>query len=175
MKWYIAKCPTGAENNALKSFQEFLAKANLSDCLGEILIPYAQIAAAKNEQKPRRSLKSNMANYVFLQLNLSQTVQEIFSKVETMNLMLDEDLNPIVTPDAEIEAMKAKIASTSEQMEQAFQPGQQVKVLEAPFEDFTAIIEKVDEVKQIANVSVPILGRQISVELPFKSIKRITD
>jgi transcriptional antiterminator NusG len=170
MKWYIAKCPTGAEANAIKSLQEFLIKANMNDELGEIFIPYS-----KEKQTQRRNGKSNMANYVFLQMNLNTTLQEIFQKLETMNLMLDEDLNAITTTDEAINAMRLKLDESLKLQEQGFMPGETVKVMEAPFQDFTATIEKVDEAKQIASISVPILGRQISLELPFKSIKRITN
>lgn len=170
MKWYIAKCPTGAEANAIRSLQELLIKANMEDALAEIFIPYS-----KERQAPRTSKKGNMANYVFLRMSLDVHLQGIFQKVEIMNLMLDEDLNPIVATDEAIDAMRLKLDESVKLQEQAFMPGETVKVMEAPFEDFTATIEKVDEAKQIASISVPILGRQISLELPFKSIKRITN
>lgn len=168
MKWYIAKCPTGAENTALRSLNELLSKMHLTEHLGEFFIPYD-----KNVKRTQR--RSNMANYVFIQLDLTPAVQDVLNKVEVMNLMLDEDLLPIVTADEEIEKMRAKIVEAKEASEKTFVIGQLVKVMEPPFEDFTATIEKIDEAKLMASVSVPILGRQISVELPFKSIKRITD
>lgn len=168
MKWYIAKCPTGAEHNAMKELKELLMKTHLEAHLGEYCVPYE-----KNIK--RTSKRSNMANYIFIYMDLNHQIQEFFSKIEVMNLMLDEDLNPIIVPDDEVESMRAKLQETQIQKENIFEVGESVKVLEAPFEDFTATIEKIDETKEIATVCVPILGRQISVELPFKSIKRITD
>jgi len=170
MKWYIAKCPTGAENNAIKALNELLTKMQAAELFGEIFVPY------HGQDKAKRTTKrASMANYVFLKMDLTPKMQDIINRVEVMHLMLDENLSPITTTDEEVELMRAKIDATMEVQAQSFTAGQMVKVLEAPFEDFTATIEKVDDEKQIASVSVPILGRQISVELPFKSIKRITD
>jgi|GEM_PF-2914834 len=169
MKWYIAKCPTGAEQNAIRALQELLNKMHATELLSECFVPYHA-----NKEK-RNSKRSSMANYVFLRMDLTPKMHGIMNKVEIMSLMLDENLNPITTSDSEIEAMKAKIEAAKEIDDQSFSAGMVVKVLEAPFEDFSATIEKVDNEKQTATVSIPILGRQISVELPFKSIKRIND
>jgi|AutmiccBRH37_all_1029493.scaffolds.fasta_scaffold46398_1 transcriptional antiterminator NusG len=168
MKWYIAKCPTGAEHNAIKEFRELLMKTHQSEMFEEYCVPY-------EKSHKRTSNRSNMANYVFIRMDLVQSVQSLFSKLETMNLMLDENLDPVVISDEEVAIMKAKLEEALIQKAHVFEVGETVRVLEAPFEDFTATIEKVDEAKEIASVSVPILGRHISVELPFKSIKRITD
>ncbi len=170
MKWYIAKCPTGAENNAIKALQELLTKMHAKELFSEFFVPYHGTDKAKRTTK-----RANMANYIFLRMDLTPKMQDILNRLEVMNLMLDENLNPITTSHEEIELMRAKIEASMEVQAQSFTAGQMVKVLEAPFEDFTATIEKVDNEKEMANVTIPILGRQISVELPFKSIKRITD
>jgi len=168
MKWYIAKCPTGAEHNAMRELKELLIKTRQEANLGEYCVPYER-------NIKRTSKRSNMANYIFIYMDLNPKIQDLFSKIEIMNLMLDENLSPIVVPEEEVQAMREKIAEAELVKENVFEIGQSVKVLEAPFEDFTATIEKIDESKEMATVCVPILGRQISVELPFKSIKRITD
>ena len=168
MKWYIARCPTGAEENAIKDLKFILSKMNILDDMGEYLVPY--------ERKRARTLRRNVANYVFIQLNMHENMIEAFGKSKIISLMLDENLNPITVAQEEIDNMQNTIAKKKmEEEEIEYLPGQTVKVLEAPFEDFNAIVEKVDKNKQILTVSVPILGRQVSLELPFNSIKRITE
>jgi transcriptional antiterminator NusG len=81
----------------------------------------------------------------------------------------------MVVSDADVQKMLDKIDINKSKKENDFSVGESVRVLEAPFEGFTAVIEKIDLPKETATVSIPILGRQISVDLSFKSIKSIKE
>jgi len=166
VKWYIAKCPTGAEEHAVNDLKFMLSKMHALENIGEHLVPY--------EKTRSHNSRKNVANYVFIQLDLTEDVMKAFNKAKIISLMLDENLKAITVSQEEVTNMQETIASRKQFAEESeFVPGQSVQVLEAPFEDFMATVEKFDKVKQIVTVSVPILGRQVSVELPFNSIKRI--
>ena len=55
--------------------------------------------------------------------------------------------------------------------EQTFEVGQEVRVIDGPFADFTGIIKEIDSKKGKLNVLVSVFGRETSVELDFREVK----
>ena len=171
MKWYIAKCPSGVEERCILSLREVMKKMGIDDCLGEYFV------------SPRKKVASDSigarriapANYIFIQLNFDQKVMQAFKTVEIMSLMLNENLHPQSISQSEMDAMLGKVESEDKEEKLEFSIGEKVSILEEPFAGFSGTIEEINEKSQSAKVLVPILGRPLSLELQFKSIKRITD
>jgi len=54
----------------------------------------------------------------------------------------------------------------------AFEPGEMVRVIDGPFNDFSGVVEEVDSEKSKVKVAVMIFGRSTPVELDFTQIER---
>jgi transcriptional antiterminator NusG len=55
--------------------------------------------------------------------------------------------------------------------EQRLEVGQEVRVIDGPFVDFTGIIKEIDSRKGKLNVLVSVFGRETPVELDFRQVK----
>jgi len=55
--------------------------------------------------------------------------------------------------------------------EQTFEVGQEVRVIDGPFADFTGVIKEIDSKKGKLNVLVSVFGRETPVELDFREVK----
>jgi transcriptional antiterminator NusG len=54
----------------------------------------------------------------------------------------------------------------------AFQPGEEVLVIEGPFNEFNGIVQDVDYEKSTLSVEVLIFGRSTAVELEFSQVEK---
>lgn len=165
-KWYIVKCPTGVELKFIHEFKEALEKQKTQDLLEDYFIPLISQQKVTN----RRAI---MANYLFVKIVHSENIDTIITRLKYASLMRDQSLNLVVVDEETIQNLKNKDQEEKERLDSKLGPGELVRILEAPFLDFEGKIEKIDEEKQIAAVTVTILGNPISIELPFTAIKRI--
>jgi transcriptional antiterminator NusG len=54
-----------------------------------------------------------------------------------------------------------------------FEPGEVVRVVDGPFNDFTGVVENVNYEKSRLQVAVQILGRSTPVELDFGQVEKV--
>ncbi|RYZ76927.1 MAG: transcription termination/antitermination protein NusG, partial [Proteobacteria bacterium] len=84
-------------------------------------------------------------------------------------------LKPVPVPDAEVEKMTNRIAEGQSKPRPriSFQEGENVRVVEGPFANFSGVIEGVNPDKGKVKVLVSIFGRSTPVELDFIQVEKI--
>jgi transcriptional antiterminator NusG len=58
-------------------------------------------------------------------------------------------------------------------MKQTYTPGEQVKIIEGPFESFSGVIEEVNPEKNKLKVMVGIFGRSTPVEVEMTQVEKV--
>jgi len=64
------------------------------------------------------------------------------------------------------------LAESSEEINIAYVVGESVKVIDGPFNNFSAIIEEINEEKKKLKVSVKIFGRKTPLELSYMQVEK---
>ena len=82
--------------------------------------------------------------------------------------------NPKSITDAEASRILNQIEHGIDESSQsvAFEPGEMIRVIDGPFNDFSGVVEEVDSEKSKVKVAVMIFGRSTPVELDFTQIER---
>ena len=83
--------------------------------------------------------------------------------------------NPVPVPDSEIEAVSRQLSEGKARARPrvVFEPGDQVRVIDGAFANFTGTVEEVNEDKQKVRVLVSIFGRSTPVELDFSQVEKV--
>ena len=83
---------------------------------------------------------------------------------------------PVPMREAEVNRMLGKVdelALTTEHISIPFIVGENVKVIDGPFNGFTGSIEKVNEEKRKLEVMVKIFGRKTPLELSYMQVEKV--
>ena len=62
-RWYVVQAYSGFEKNVQKTLKERIARENMEDYFGQILVPVEEVVDIKNGRKPSVSVNSIRAMY----------------------------------------------------------------------------------------------------------------
>jgi len=82
---------------------------------------------------------------------------------------------PVPILDKEAEAIFAQVRDGISPSKQSisFEIGENVKIIDGPFESFVGLVEQIDDEKSRVKVSVSIFGRSTPVDLEYSQVEKI--
>ena len=179
LKWYVVHTYSGFENRAKKSLEEQIKQKGLEAVFGEILIPMETVEEQKNGQK--RTQKRKFApGYIFVQMEMNDVTWHLVKNTPKVTGFIGADKNerdklkvPSV-PEKQVLAMTQQLKETAAKPVPKidFESGDNVRVVEGPFANFSGTVEEVNHAKQKVRVHVTIFGRSTPVELDFNQVTK---
>ena len=173
-KWYVVHAYSGYEKNVANALKERIALSNLEEFFGEILVPTEEVVEMRAGQK-RRSKRKFFPGYVLVQMELTDETWHLVKETpRVMGFIGGKADQPAPLSDAEANAILARVEESSEMAtpKTLFEPGELVRVIDGPFNDFNGVVEEVNYEKSRLQVAVTIFGRSTPVELDFSQVEK---
>lgn len=174
MSWYVVHTYSGYENKAKLSLEERIKSNKKEPFFGEIIVPEENVVELKNGQK-RTTKRRFFPGYILVRMHLNDETWHIVKETPKITGFVGDRLKPVPVPDAEVEKMTNRIAEGQSKPRPriSFQEGENVRVVEGPFANFSGVIEGVNPDKGKVKVLVSIFGRSTPVELDFIQVEKI--
>ena len=172
--WYVVHAFSSFENRVKRSLEEAVARAGMQDHFGEILVPTEEVVEMRGGQQ-RRSERKFFPGYVLVQMDLTDETWHLVKSIpRVMGFIGGTGDRPAPISDKEAEAILQRVQEGAEKPRPKvlFEPGEVVRVVDGPFNDFTGVVEDVDYEKSRLKVSVLIFGRSTPVELEFAQVEK---
>lgn len=173
-KWYIVNVQTSSENTAKNAIEERIKTTKMEQYFGEILIPAENVVELVKGQKTTKSRKF-FPGYIFVQMFLNdQTWHLVKNSSKVTGFVGGAKTRPPEVPEAEVLRVTQQMAGVSEKPRAKinFSIGEQVTVIDGPFNNFTGTVEDINEEKAKVKVLVSIFGRPTPVELDFIQVEK---
>lgn len=172
MKWYAIQTHSNFENKAKASLIEKARQAGLSDHLGEILVPTENVVEVRKGEKAQRE-KKLLPGYMLAELNLTPQMWHAVKTASHISGFVGNDRDPAPVPPHEVERLRGQMEEGAKTVKPvvSFQVGDQVKVIDGPFKNFTGKVEEVNPEKARVRVLVSIFGRATPLELEFTQVE----
>jgi transcriptional antiterminator NusG len=154
--------------------KERLARSGLDDFFGEILVPTEEVVEMRGGQK-RRSERKFFPGYVLVQMELNDETWHLVKETpRVLGFIGGKADQPAPLSEAEANAILDRVAAGSDKVtpKTIFEPGEVVRVVDGPFNDFNGVVEQVNYDKNRLQVAVTIFGRSTPVELDFSQVEK---
>ena len=169
LRWYIVHAYSNFEHKVKSSLEERIKMMGLDDKFGEILVPTEEVIEMKEGQK-RKSERKFFPGYVLVQMNMDDETWHLVKEVPKVLGFIggsSDSPAPITEAEADNILQRIKEGVDKPRPKVLFEPGEVVRVIDGPFNDFSGVVEQVNYDKSRLQVAVQILGRSTPVALNF--------
>lgn len=174
MRWYVVHAYSGYEKKVAAAIKERVELAGMDDLVGDVLVPTEEVVEMRGGQK-RRSERKFFPGYVLVQMELSDVTWHLVKETpRVMGFIGGKADQPAPITDAEANAILQRVVDGVEKPrpKTLFEPGEMVRVIDGPFNDFNGVVEEVNYEKSRLQVAVLIFGRSTPVELEFGQVEK---
>ena len=173
-RWYVVHAFSGYEKQVQRSMTERIARAGMEDMFGDILVPTEEIVEMKGGQK-RRSDRKFFPGYVLVEMEMNDESWHLVKEVpKVMGFIGGTSDRPAPISEKEADTILNRVQEGVDKPRPKilFEPGEMVRVVDGPFNDFNGTIEVVNYEKSRLRVAVLIFGRSTPVELDFHQVEK---
>lgn len=171
-RWYVLHTYSGHEKRVRRSLEEYIAREEYGDFFGEILVPTEEVVEMRGGQ--RRTTERNFyPGYVFINMDMTPETWHLVNSIpHVCGFIGGKEPTAISQNEANsiIEQVEAGVNNPRPKF--YFAPGELVRVIDGPFEEFNGTVEDVNYEKSKLRVSVTIFGRSTPVELDFSQVTK---
>jgi len=174
LRWYVVHAYSNFEHRVAEALKERVRRAGLEHKFGEILVPTEEVVEMRDGQK-RKSDRKFFPGYVLVQMEMDEDTWHLVKEVpKVLGFIGGTPEKPAPISDKEAMAILRRVEEGVDKPKPKvlFEPGEVVRVVEGPFNDFTGVVEEVNYEKSRLRVSVSIFGRSTPVELDFNQVEK---
>ena len=176
-KWYVVRAVSGQEAKIKDYISSEIERLGYSKMVEDILVPMQKIVQIRNGKKISKE-KTYFPGYIMIKADLSGEVPHVIKSVTNVIGFLGETKGgePVPLRAVEVNRMLGKVDEltlATEQINIPFVVGENIKVVDGPFNGFTGAIEKVNEDKRKLEVMVKIFGRKTPLELSYMQVEKL--
>ncbi len=172
MKWYVLHTYAGYEKRVQKTLGEHITRHKFDDKFGKIVVPTEEVMEMRGGQK-RTTERNFYPGYVFVQMEMTIETWHLVNGIPYVSRFIGgEKPTPISESEAQAIMDKIEAGAKKPRPKYSFAPGEVVRVIEGPFEDFNGTVEDVNYERSKLRVSVSIFGRSTPVELEFSQVDK---
>jgi transcriptional antiterminator NusG len=173
-QWYVVHAYSNYEHKVKSSLEERIKRFGLEEKFGDILVPTEEVVEMREGQK-LRSERKFFPGYVLVKMEMDDETWHLVKEVpKVLGFIGGSSDRPAPITEREADAILNRVQEGADKPRPKvlFEPGEVVRVIEGPFNDFNGVVEQVNYDKSKVRVAVQILGRSTPVELDFGQVEK---
>ncbi len=173
-RWYVLHARSGFEAKVKMTIEESVIREGLEDLVGEVLVPTEQVVELKNGQKKTAERKF-FPGYMLVNMDLTEPSWLLVKNTNNViGFIGGSSGKPSPITQREVDKILARVQEGADKPKPkvAYQPGEEILVIDGPFNEFNGLVQAVDYEKNLLKVEVLIFGRSTSVELEFSQVEK---
>jgi len=170
--WYVIHSYSGYENKVKKNLEHRIESMGMQDQIFQVVVPTEEEIELKDGQR-RTTERRVFPGYVFVDMIVNDDSWYVVRNTPGVTGFVGSGTKPIPLRPEEVEKIMKRMEAEAPRVKVSFQPGQRVRIVEGPFEDFMGTVEEINMEKGKVRVLVSFFGRETPVELDFLQVEKI--
>jgi transcription termination/antitermination protein NusG len=172
--WYIIHSYSGFEKKVAETLRSRVEAAGLSEQFGEIMIPTEDVIEMRKGKKVVSS-KLFYPGYVLVEMNMNNDTWHLVCSTPRVTGFVGSGQMPSPLTAEEVDRIvhKVEVAAEHPKPKLKYEKGENVKITDGPFKDFTGSVDEINDDRSTLRVMVTIFGRATPVELDFYQVEKL--
>lgn len=176
-KWFVLRVISNKERKLKQYIDLEISRSGWESVVKQVLVPTEKVYKIKNGKKTIQE-RNFFPGYILIEADEKRFSPDMIQVIRSINGVMHflGGEQPQALRKVEVNRILGKVDEMSEMAEGLVEPfivGEEVKITDGPFNDFTGTIEEVLEEKKKLKVIVKIFGRKTPVEVNFMQVEKM--
>ena len=169
--WYVIHTYSGYEDAVREAALQRIETMNMQDYIFDVVVPKErQIVMKKGE--PVEEEKRIFPGYVLVDMIVTDESWNVVRNTPNVTGFVGSGTIPVPVSPEEWKVVEKHMGKTEPKFQISVAKGDQVTILDGPFQNYEGIISHVDEEKGKVKIAITIFGRETPVELDFNQVTK---
>lgn len=177
-KWFVLRVLSGKERKIKEYLDIEVRRSGWGSTITQIMCPVEKVFKVVGGKKVMRE-KILYSGYILMEATTARLSDDMIQTIKNVSGVihfLGKD-HPDALRRSEVNKMFGKmdeLADSGVSMSEPFIVGENVKIIDGPFNDFNGTIEEINDEKKKLKVVVKIFGRATPVELSYMQVEKVS-
>lgn len=170
-KWYVVHCYSGQENKVRHAIEQRIETMGMQDKIFDVVVPTEEEIEVR-EGKRRTVERRVFPGYILVQMKMDEDSWYVVRNTPGVTGFVGMGNEPTPLRPEEVNQIMHRMEAEAPKIKVTFRPGQKVRIVDGPFNDFIGTVGDIDMEKAKVRVLVSFFGRETPVELDFLQVEK---
>ena len=169
--WYVIHSYSGYENKVKKNLAHRIESMDMQDQIFQVVVPTEEEIELRDGQR-RTTERRVFPGYILVQMIMNDDSWYVVRNTPGVTGFVGSGTKPVPLRPEEVEKIMKRMEEAAPKIKVSFRPGQKVRIVEGPFEDFMGTVDEINVEKGKVRILVSFFGRETPVELDFLQVEK---
>ena len=170
--WYVVHSYSGYENKVRKNLEHRIESMGMQDQIFQVIVPTEEEVELRDGQR-RTTERRVFPGYILVEMLLNDDTWHAVRNTPGVTDFVRSGDKPVPLRPDEVDKILRRMEAEAPQIKVRFREGQQIRIIEGPFEDFIGTVDVIDADRARVRVLVSMFGRETPVEVDFLQVERV--
>jgi transcriptional antiterminator NusG len=171
-QWYVIHCYSGYENKVRHNLEQRIASMGMKGKIFDVIVPTEEEIEVKDGK--RRTVERRVfPGYILVNMVLSEESWYVVRNTPGVTGFVGMGNTPTPLRPEEVSQILKRMEAEAPKVKVTFKPGQKVRIVDGPFNDFIGTVSEIDMDRTKVRVMVSFFGRETPVELDFLQVEKV--
>ena len=169
--WYVVHCYSGYENKVRHNLEQRIESMGMKDKIFDVVVPTEEEIEVR-EGKRKTVERRVFPGYILVNMEMSEESWYVVRNTPGVTGFVGMGNTPVPLRPEEVAQIIKRMESDAPRIKVTFKPGERVRIIDGPFNDFRGTVSEIDMDRAKVRVMVNFFGRETPVELDFLQVEK---